>query len=229
MKTESIQNPTQIGNGRSTPRIAHDVAARALGQAAVVMVVLAVLSSMVHAQEPEGDTRHWIGGAAGTATIGDDRCNPELYFVRKDGVCDDRDFGYKAYAGRALNDFLAAEVSLARLGEGFFQTTEYIREIGFTEITLTGRHNVSVGAAAMLLIPIRRLDAFLKIGPQWWSRDIVYQDEEFDANTAGFDLAWGLGARYRISNRFSVRAEVERFVIDDFDLNFVSVGLAWHF
>ena len=44
----------------------------------------------------------------------------------------------------------------------------------------------------------------------------------------GFDLSWGLGARYRISNRFSVRAEVERFVIDD-DLNFLSAGLAWHF
>ena len=48
-------------------------------------------------------------------------------------------------------------------------------------------------------------------------------------NTAGFDLAWGLGARYRISNRFSVRAELERFVIDEYDLNFLSAGLAWHF
>jgi len=229
MKTESIWNPAQIGNGRSTPRIARGVAARALGQTAVVMVVLAVLSSTVHAQQPQGDTRHWIGGAGGAATIGDDRCNPELRFVLEGGLCDDRDFGYKAYAGRGLNDFLAAEVFLARLGEGHFQTTHYTRGGALREVTINGRHNVSVGVAAMLLVPIQRLDALLKIGPQWWSRDFVYEDEEFDVNTAGFDLAWGLGARYRISNRFSVRAELERFVIDEYDLNFLSAGLAWHF
>ena len=137
--------------------------------------------------------------------------------------------GYKVFAGRALNDYLAVKIFVARLGEASFTTTQYFRGIGLTEVTLTGRHNVSVGATAIVVVPMKRLDALLKVGPQWWSRDVAYRDEEFDVNTAGFDLTWGLGAPYRISNRFSVRFEVERFVIDIYDLNFVSGSLAWQF
>lgn len=205
----------------------HNVLVFVLRTAAVAGVALAVSVTAVRAQAPE--RRHWIGAAGGTATLGDDRCNPELHFVRADATCDDRDGGYKVYAGRKLNDYLAAELFAARLGEASFETSRFIRGFGLVDASLTGRHDVSLGGTAMTVVPMKKLDLFLKIGPHWWSRDIAFVGEESDVNTAGFDLVWGVGARFRVGSRFSIRAEVERFVIDDYDLNFISAGAAWHF
>ena len=145
----------------------HQLLTRMLLRAAAAAIALAVSVSVGYAQEPEPDPRYWIGASGGAASLGDDRCNPELYFVREDSICDNRDGGYKAYAGRALNDYLAAEVFVARLGEASFETTRFVRGFGLAEASLTGRHNISVGGTAMMLIPMKRLDAFLKIGPQW--------------------------------------------------------------
>lgn len=209
-----------------TARPARSLLARASGGAFAVVAAIAVSGAAAHAQAQE--PRHWIGAAAGTASLGDDRCNPELRFVREELACDDRDGGYKVYAGRRLNDYLAAELVVARLGEASFQT-QFVRRSGVVDVTLDGTHNVSLGGTAMTLIPMQRLDAFLKFGPHWWSRDVASQGEQSDVNTTGFDLVWGFGARLRITSRFTIRAEVERFVIDEYDLNFMSVGAAWHF
>ena len=57
----------------------------------------------------------------------------------------------------------------------------------------------------------------------------LYRDEVIEVNATGFDLAWGLGAQYPLHRRLSVRFELERLVIDEDDLNFVSAGLAVRF
>ena len=191
--------------------------------------VLVVFACAAHAQAPGGEPRYWIGGAVGSATLGDDRCNPESYLVSAAQVCDDQDVGFKVFAGRALNDYLGVEVFGARLGEASFEAARFFRGFGLRELTLTGRHKFSVGATGMLRVPVKRLEVFLKGGPHRWSRETVYRDEVIEENAAGFDLAWGLGARYPLHKRLSVRFEVERLVIDEDDLNFVSAGLAWHF
>ena len=217
---------THDGVERSgTARPARSLLARASGWAfAVAAIAVSGAAVPAQAQEPG----HWIGASIGTASLGDDRCNPEMYFVQEELFCENRDRGYKVYAGRKLNDYLAVELVVARLGEASFQT-EFVRRSEVMQVTLDGTHNVSLGGTAMTVIPMKRLDAFLKVGPQWWSRDVAYQGEESDVNTEGFDLVWGAGARLRVTSRFNIRAEVERFVIDAYDLNFMSVGAAWHF
>ncbi len=202
---------------------------RILSHTAVVAVALVISAVAAHAQAPGGEPRYWIGAAGGSTSLGDDRCNPELFLVRIASVCDDKDVGFKVYAGRALNDFLAVEIFGARLGEASFETARYFGGFGVREVTLTGRHKFSVGASALVRVPVKRLEVFLKGGPHRWSRETAFGDEVFDVNAAGFDLAWGLGARYPIHRRLSVRVELERLVIDEDDLNFVSAGLAWHF
>ena len=200
-----------------------------LVRTAGVAAALVLFACVANAQVPGGEPRNWIGGAVGSATLGDDRCNPESYLVSAAQVCDDQDVGFKVYAGRALNDYLAVEVFGARLGEASFEAARFFRGFGLRELTLTGRHKFSVGATGMLRVPVKRLEVFLKGGPHRWSRETVYRDEVIEENATGFDLAWGLGARYRLHKRLSVRFEVERLVIDEDDLNFVSAGLAWHF
>ena len=216
---------------RDTARPARSSLTRALGRAfaVVVAMALALAGTAIHARAQAQEPPHWIGAAIGAASLGDDRCNPELGFIRDDSICEDRDTGYKVYAGRRLNDYLAAELVVARLGEASFETSQFIRGVGLVDAMLDGSHNVSLGGTAMTVIPMKRLDAFLKFGPHWWSRDVAFRREESDVNTTGFDLVWGVGVRIRVGSRFSVRAEVERFVIDDYDLNFMSVGAAWRF
>ena len=207
----------------------HSLRARMLARSAGVAFALVLSAGAAHAQAPGGEPRYWIGGAVGSSTLGDDPCNPESYLVATAQVCDDQDVGFKIYAGRALNEFLGVEVFGARLGEASFATARFYRGFGLRELTLTGRHKFSVGATGMLRVPLKRLEVFLKGGPHRWSRETAYRDEVIDVNATGFDLAWGLGARYRLHRRLSARVEVERLVIDEDDLNFISAGLAWHF
>ena len=200
-----------------------------LARTAVVAAALFPYVGAAQAQAPGGEPRYWIGGAVGSATLGDDRCNPESFLVGSAELCDDQDVGFKVYAGRALNDFLAVEAFGARLGEASFEAARFFSGFGLRELTLTGRHKFSVGATGMLRVPLKRLEVFLKGGPHRWSRETAYRGEVIEVNATGFDLAWGLGARYPLHRRLSVRFEVERLVIDEDDLNFVSAGLAWHF
>lgn len=114
------------------------------------------------AQSADRSSPYWLGVSAGTARLGDDRCNPELYYVREPSVCDDRDTGYKLYAGRTLNDYLAAEMLVASLGEAFFRTSIATRS-GEVIVPVAGAHELSVGFAAVARMPVNRLDLYLKI------------------------------------------------------------------
>ena len=198
-------------------------------RAAVAALVLAASPTLVSAQATDRESQYWIGISAGSATLGDDRCNPELFFVRDDSICDDRDTGFKLHAGKTLNDYLGAEAIVAKLGEAFFQTSIFSRGLGSIDLPVEGAHNYSVGFAATTHMAVNRLDLYLKFGIQWWDRSFSIFDEESDVNTDGFDLIWGLGGQYPINNRFGIRAELERFVIDDYDLNFRSAGIVRKF
>jgi len=213
---------------RGAPR-ERSLRARMQARAAVVAVALVLFAGTAHAQVSGGEPRHWIGAAGGSATLGDDQCNPELFLVSSAEVCDDQDVGFKVYAGRALNDYLGVEVFGAKLGEASFEAARFFRGFGLRELTLTGRHKFSVGVTGMLRVPVKRLEVFLKGGPHRWSRETSYRGEVIEVNATGFDLAWGLGAQYPLHRRLSVRFELERLVIDEDDLNFVSAGLAVRF
>ena len=197
-------------------------------RATVATFALVVSCPAAVAQSADRSSPYWLGVSAGTARLGDDRCHPELYYVREPSVCDDRDTGYKLYAGRTLNDYLAAEMIVASLGEAFFQTSIATRS-GQVIVPVAGAHELSVGFAAVARMPVNRLDLYLKFGIQWWDRALTVRDEPSGVNTDGFDLVWGLGGQYPVSSRLDVRVELERFVIDDYDLNYRSVGIVWHF
>ena len=94
---------------------------------------------------------------------------------------------------------------------------------------MKGEHNYSAGFAAITRMPLNRLDVYLKFGIQWWDRGFSVVDEESGVNTDGFDLLRGLGGEYPINDRMGVRVELERFVIDNYDLNYSSAGIIWRF
>ena len=225
----SFPDTRYVDNALRSAPVERRLRARMLARATVVAAALVLFAGTARAQASGGEPRYWIGAAAGSATLGDDPCNPESFLVSSAEVCDDQDFGFKVYAGRALNDYLGVEVFGARLGEASFEAARFFSGFGLRELTLTGRHKFSVGATGMLRVSVKRLEVFLKGGPHRWARETVYRDEVIEVNATGFDLAWGLGAQYPLHRRLSVRFEVERLVVDEDDLNFVSAGLAWRF
>jgi hypothetical protein len=51
----------------------------------------------------------------------------------------------------------------------------------------------------------------------------------FSAKTDGTDISFGLGVNYNFTRNLGVRAEWERFKLDDADADLISVGIVWRF
>jgi len=129
---------------------------------------------------------------------------------------DDSDNGYKAILGWRIFNFLAVEANYVDFG-----TIE--DSSGGTDVALS---TDGIDLSALLIITIgKHIDIFGKGGYVSWDYDIDSNDPNFDTNNDGNDLLYGAGAAFRIGTSFQIRAEYERFEIEDtdsFDLGSVS-------
>jgi Outer membrane protein beta-barrel domain len=125
--------------------------------------------------------------------------------------------GFKAILGWRFLDWLAVEANYVDLGSGDDQV------LG-TKIE-SDVNGVSLGAVGFL--PVGPVDLFARVGVIDWKIDVTAPD--FDASDDGTDLAYGVGAQFRVWS-LGVRAEYERFDISNADtVDMVSLGLTWTF
>mgnify|MGYP000076407073 CR=1 FL=1 len=96
--------------------------------------------------------------------------------------------------------------------------------------------NVKIGvkgwdAFAVGFLPIGPVDIFAKLGLISWDADIraAFDDLEEHDSDSGTDATWGVGVAFRLGS-FGVRAEAERFEIQDADKVYMfSVGATFTF
>jgi hypothetical protein len=129
---------------------------------------------------------------------------------------DGDDTGFKFIAGIRPLDWLAIEANYVDFGK--------VEERGL-EVEVDG-----ISAFAVGFLPVGPVDLFAKGGLVTW-------DGTLGSNTFGggrisedgTDLAYGVGAAFRLGS-IAVRAEYEIFDADDIeDLNMASIGLTWTF
>lgn len=131
------------------------------------------------------------------------------------GGFDDDSTGFKVIAGVRPLDWLAFEVNYVDFGK--------LEPAPLVEFNAKG-----IDAFAVGLLEVGLVDFFAKVGVIRWDADI--RSPLVNADESGNELAYGAGIGVHFGS-IGVRAEYEKFEVDDFDadLDFISLSLTWTF
>ncbi len=150
----------------------------------------------------------------------------------------DRDTGWKLYAGYRLGRHLAVEGGYTALGRYRYEG-QVVQDPGTVQARFkAGAWNL----AALAILPLGGgWDVFGKAGAGYWQARLDTQGSfsgrsAQPANARGAGPVRGLGARWRLSDAISARAEWERYGRIGLanrtgcaDIDFASLGLQFHF
>jgi OOP family OmpA-OmpF porin len=130
---------------------------------------------------------------------------------------DDRDNGYKLFAGYQLNDNFALEAGYFDLGQ--FGSRAIKDQVGALKTrTKTKGFNIDlVGSLPMT----EKLSAFARAGAHYseakdrfqGSDDVIVTDRH--RRERDVDMKWGGGLQYDFTQKFAMRLEAERYAIND--------------
>ncbi|WP_298220465.1 outer membrane beta-barrel protein [Halothiobacillus sp.] len=202
---------------------------------------LLVIAMMAGPMAVADDSGWYIGANAGQsrATIDNDRITRNLLgsgFTTNALTNDDRDIGYKLYGGYQFNRYFALEGGYFNLGK--FGYTAYTTPQGSLtgEIKLQGVNLDVVG-----LWPITdKFSLFGRVGVNYAKAQdqfvgtgaVLVTNPSPSARDTNYKF--GVGAQYALTESLDVRAEVERYRINDAvgnkgDIDLISAGLVYRF
>lgn len=182
------------------------------------LIGLGIITALFPAVASAGNG--YIGGSFGQVTYDEFFTSEDEEFASAVGIdLEDSDTGFKIFGGYRTNDYLAFEVFYANLGEVSISQ-------GSGEIAL--EHD-TLGASLVGLIPITdNFELFGKFGFHSWGSEVNFSGGVSAEAEDGNDTMFGVGAAYKL-DKVSIRAEFERYTLDDQDADFMSIGFAYHF
>ena len=220
-------------------KTAQSKSARAAGQ--LSLVALAVLAVLASSSALADDTGWYAGANLGQsrAKIDDAGITSDLLgrgFSSVSIVDDDRSAGYKIFGGYQLNKNFAIEGGYFSLGNFGYTATTIPAGTLNGNIKLRGLNLDLVG-----ILPItEKFSAFGRIGANHTQARDTFRGtgavQVLNPNPSKRDtnLKLGLGVQYALTESLALRAEVERYRINDAignkgDIDLVSVGLLYRF
>lgn len=210
--------------------------ARATGK--LGLLALAVIASPFAMADDSG----WYGGASigqSRATIDDARITSGLLgggFSTTLITDEDRDLGYKIFGGYQFNKNFALEGGYFDLGKFGFTATTVPAGTLSGNIKLRGINLDAVG-----ILPItEKFSVFGRVGANYAEATDSFTGTGLvsvrnpNPSSRDTNLKLGLGLQYAFTESLAMRAEVERYRIDDAvgnkgDVDLVSVGLIYRF
>lgn len=205
-------------------------------------LALTALAATVSPHAMAYDAGWYVGGNVGQsrAKIDDERITSNLLGAGFSSVSisdDDRDIGYKVFAGYQFNKYFALEGGYFNLGKfGFTATTVPAGTLNGS-IKLQGLNLDAVG-----ILPItEKFSAFGRIGANYAeAKDNFTSTGVFPVITnpnpskRDTNIKFGLGLQYAVTESLAMRIEAERYRIDDAvgnkgDIDLVSLGLIYRF
>lgn len=178
----------------------------------LLLIPAILLLSTVSARA--ADNGFYLGGSVGQANV-------EIENIADINTADFKgdDTAWKLIAGIRPLDWLGVEASYVDFGEA-----EDTVNVQGSDVRLKADGD-GISAFVVGFLPIGPVDVFAKGGLIAWDSKIA--ESGFDED--GTDLAYGVGAQFRVWG-LSVRAEYEIFDVEDVDdLNMVSVGVTYTF
>lgn len=207
------------------------------------ITVLSLLGwAVINSPMAIADDTFWYGGAnigQSTATIDDAKIRAQLQaggLTTSSLTEDDSDFSYKIFGGYQVNKNFAVEAGYFNLGKfGYTATTDPTGSLA-GKIKLQG---LNIDAVGMLPFA-EKFSAFGRIGAQYaQAKDtftgtgaVTVTNPNSSKDTLNYKA--GLGLQYDFNHALGMRAEVERYRINDAigskgDINMYSLGLVYRF
>lgn len=206
-----------------------------------VLAMLAISAGISGAQAMADDIG-WYGGlnlGQSRANIDDERIAGDLLaagFTQSVIVDDDHDLGLKVFAGYQLNRYLAVEGGYFNLGEfGFAATTQPMGTLR-GEVKIQGVNLDLVGVLPLT----QKWSVFGRAGVNYAASKTTFagtgavQVDDPDRSERAAHHKLGLGLQYDFTPQLGIRAELERYRIDDTvenkgDIDLASLGLVYRF
>ena len=203
---------------------------------------LAIIAALASPYALAQDSYGYVGGNFGQskATIDDERITGGLLsggFATSSIADDDQDTGYKIFAGYRFNRYFAIEGGYFDLGNFGFQATTVPTGTFNGDIKLRGVNLDLVG-----FVPIGdSFSLFGRVGADYaeakdhfTGTGLVNVTGNPNPSKRAANYKFGVGVQYDFSNALSLRAEAERYRIDDAvgnkgDIDLLSVGLLYRF
>ncbi len=164
----------------------------------LITILLCAVNVSVNAQQ-----FFYVGGGIGQSYIEQDNV-----LANEDFEGDD--FAYKAFAEYRFHKNFASEFAYLNLGEPDDDIVGVDTEI-------------EAYAIAMYLVGIlplaEKFEVFGKLGAAYWDAKAKASFMGLSAreDEDGTDIAYGLGATYKITDKYAARAEIEGVDVDDLD------------
>jgi len=135
---------------------------------------------------------------------------------------DDSDTGYKGFVGVNILKFFGLELGYIEFGTP--ETSDPM--LGTIAVDAKGWEASLLGR-----IPLWKFEIFGKAGVIAWDADGSFSDPMIpDFSDSGTDLAYGVGAKFKATDHFAIRAEWQTFEVEDVDsLDLTSIGLEFTF
>lgn len=149
---------------------------------------------------------------AGTLFVGASVGQTTLDFSSEGYRIDADDTGYKGFVGYRVFKFFGAELEYTDLGT-------FEDSIDNTPVEASGNLVALYGMGFLPITPA--FDIFGKLGGARWDTEIT---GALTSDRSGNDLVYGVGLQFSIIKLVAIRAEWEKFKLDDQDANFVSLG-----
>jgi OOP family OmpA-OmpF porin len=165
----------------------------------------------------------WYGAASmGQTDLQEDICSDLTALGFTPCSEDNTDTGWKLAVGNQFNTNAALEFGYIDLGEAKFTAAG----VGCS-LEADGFQAALVGS-----LPMANQFAFTgRVGLFRWDADVSCSAGGASASTdeSGTDLTFGVGVRYDMTKTVGIRAEWERFDMDDVDVDMLSLGLLFSF
>ena len=136
-------------------------------------------------------------------------------FIDENGF-DEDDTGGKIFGGYNFNDYFAIEGAYFDLGD--ISDGNNSAEIDGVSLAVVGKVPVS-----------NSFSVFGKVGGHEWDADTTGGISGQASSSGDSDAFYGIGAEYRINQSISLRGEIERYEVEDIDVDVATVGISFHF
>jgi OOP family OmpA-OmpF porin len=187
----------------------------------VVVASALALSGLLAATQASAQA--FVGASIGQSDVDEDITAGLI----TSGSVDSKDNAFKVFGGYMFNRHFGVEGAYVDLGEVSYSGSFGSAAVNGGKVETTGFNVAALGSYPVT----EEFSVFGKIGLFIWEAEAsdTTGGVPFSQKTDGTDISFGLGLNYQFTRNLGVRAEWERFKLDEADADLISVGIVWRF